>query len=221
MNRLGRGLESLTADRHAAPARPSHGAVAGEGFAGSEAEPSRRIEYVDATPKRPRRPPEVIAAEDEIDAHWVTLLSIERPAPRHFGDNRGMLPIWVEANADWRQSGLVFDRHQPAQAMRAVRLAVLGVRTSAHAARLKAALDEALHGRAASLEADELRHGQRFRNGIDFGDLEVWWTPLLTDALLACELAATDFAVFTRPDHERMVAAKVIEMTRQVEQGRR
>ncbi|HRD77966.1 MAG TPA: hypothetical protein PK264_18840, partial [Hyphomicrobiaceae bacterium] len=86
----------------------------------------------------PRRTVMEIEAEAGLGHHWVTLLSIERPVPRHFGDNHGMLPIWVEANADWRQAGLVFDRQQPA--MRAVRLAVIGVPSAEHASRLKAAL---------------------------------------------------------------------------------
>lgn len=179
----------------------------------------RPIEYVDETPRRPRRSDDEIAAEDELGCHWVAVLSIERPVPRHFGDNRGMLPIWVEAHADWRQSGRTFDNQQPAQAMRAIRIAVLGVRSDAHARRLKAALDEALVGRAADLDADPLR--LRFRNGVDFGDLDEWWTPLLQDALMQCELAASGFEVFTRAEHERMVAERVAAMVRQVREGRR
>lgn len=193
-------------------AEPSSAWTAAAGERLAEREP----EYVDQTPKRPRRDAATIAAEDELDHHWVTLLSIERPVPRHFGDNRGMLPIWVEANADWRQSGVTFDRQQPA--LRARRLAVLGVRSGAHAARLKAALDEALHGREALLDADALRH--RFRNGVDFGDLDVWWTPLLQDALMQCELAANGFEVFSRDDHERMVAARVALRMRLKKEGR-
>lgn len=170
--------------------------------------PPRAPEYVDATPRRPRRSDVEARAEADIGAHWVSLLSIERPMARAFGDNHGVLPIWVESNADWRQSGVKFDQQQPLA--RAVRLAVVGVPSAEHAARLKAALDEALTGRAAVHDADPLRH--RFRNGVDFGDLDVWWTPLLTDALLACELAAADFDVFTRAEHEAMVARRVARM---------
>lgn len=182
----------------------------------ASAPPSRQPEFVDETPRRPRRSEAERMAEDELDHHWVTLLSIERPVPRHFGDNRGMLPIWVEANADWRQSGTTFDRQQPA--LRARRLAVLGVCSAAHASRLKAALDEALHGRETAHDADPLRH--RFRNAVDFGDIDVWWTPLLQDALLQCELAATEFEVFTRADHERMVANRVAHKMYLVSEGR-
>lgn len=165
---------------------------------------ARRLEYVDETPRRPRRTDFELWAEEKLDHHWVSVLSIERPVPRRFGDNRGMLPIWVEANADWRQSGRAFDQQQPSQAMRAIRLAVLGVRSAEHASRLKKALDEALMGRAADLDADPLR--VRFRNGIDFGDLESWWETLLLDVLLRCEAIASDFEVFSRADHELMVA---------------
>lgn len=167
--------------------------------------PQRRIEYVDETPRRARRTDLEIAVETSLGHHYVTLLSIERPAPRFFGDNRGMLPMWVEANSDWRRSGTSFDQQQPS--LRAVRLAVLCVRSEKHATRLKAALDEALHGRETADDADTLRH--RFRNGVDFGDLDVWWTPLLQDALMACEKMAHNFEVFTRAEHEAMVAERV------------
>ena len=177
------------------------------------------VEYVDETPKRPRRTNAEIEAEDEIDMHWVTVLSIERPVPRHYGDNHGMLPIWVEANADWRQSGTVFDRQQPAGSMRAVRLAVLGVASDKHAASLKAELDKALHGLESDDDADPLRH--RFRNGVDFGDLEVWWTPLLADALMQCEILIRGFEVYTRADHEAMVARLVARGIRRTGEGRR
>lgn len=73
----------------------------------------RPPEYVDATPRRPRRSDVEARAEADIGAHWVSLLSIERPMPRAFGDNHGVLPIWVESNADWRQSGVKFDQQQP------------------------------------------------------------------------------------------------------------
>lgn len=185
----------------------------------AEPRPSRNIEYVDQTPRRPRRNELEIAAEDELGHHWVTVLSIERPVPRRFGDNRGMLPIWVEAHADWRHSGRSFDLQQPAEAMRAIRLAVLGVRSDEHARRLKAALDEALMGREADHESDPLR--SRFRNGIDLGDIDAWWTPLLMDALLRCETAAASFEVFGRADHERIVAARVQETVRRQLEGRR
>lgn len=167
--------------------------------------PKPRIEYVDETPRRQRRCEDEIRAEAELDHHFVTLLSVERPTPRFFGDNRGMLPVWVEANADWRQAGAIFDRQQPA--LRAIRLSVMALRSNAHAARLKAAIDEALHGREQGHDSEPLRH--RFSNAVDFGDLDVWWTPLLQDALMRCELAATDFEIFSRADHERMVAERV------------
>lgn len=198
--------------------QPPRGAVRADGSAETP-QPSRQAEYVDDTPRRPRRSEIEIEAEGELDHHWVTVVSIERPVPRHFGDNRGMLPIWVEAHADWRQSGRTFDQQQPSEAMRAIRLAVLGCRSDAHARRLKAALDEALVGRASDLDADPLR--LRFRNGIDFGDLDGWWTPLLLDVLLRCEAAATDFEVFNRADHERMVAERVALKVRLQKEGRR
>lgn len=168
------------------------------------------LEYVDATPRRQRRSEAEIAAEELLGHAWVSVLSIERPVPRHWGDNRGMLPIWVEANADWRQSGVAFDRQQPA--LRAVRLAVLGVQSGAHATRLKTALDEALHGREQALDADPLRH--RFRNGVGMGDFEVWWVPLFSDAIDRCLEMSTSFEVFGREDHERMLAAELSRRAR-------
>jgi len=166
-------------------------------------------EYVDETPRRPRRTDLERQAEDELGHVFVTLLSVERPAPRYFGDNRGMLPVWVEVNADWRQSGAVFDRNQPA--LRAVRLAVHGVPSDEHGRRLKRHLDEALHGQQEAAENDALRHGQRFSNGVDWAsadDLDTWWTPLLADAVMQCELAAREFEVFGRAEHEARVAAR-------------
>ncbi|HRD77967.1 MAG TPA: hypothetical protein PK264_18845, partial [Hyphomicrobiaceae bacterium] len=62
-----------------------------------------------------------------------------------------------------------------------------------------------------------LRH--RFRNGVDFGEIEVWWTPVLQEALVTCELAAASFEVFSRADHERMVAARVEAMLRRLARG--
>lgn len=203
---LAHRLGMTTADAIAPPERPP------------QREPSR-LEYVDETPRRPRRSDVEREAEDDLGHHWVSLLSIEKPVPRYYGDNRGMLPIWVESNADWRQSGGAFDRQQPAQSMRAVRLAVMGVRSDAHAARLKAALDEALHGREQYADADALRH--RFRNGVDFGALDLWWTPLLQDALIQCELAASGFELFTRAEHDRMVADRVGRIVERAAQGRR
>lgn len=166
-----------------------------------------RFEYVDETPRRTRRTANEIAAEESLGHHFVTMLSVEKPVPRYFGDNRGMLPVWVESNIDWRQSGVSFDRQQPA--LRAIRLAVMGVPSAAHAARLKAALDEALHGRETIAEADTLRH--RFRNAVDFGELDYWWAPFLQDALMHCELASTSFEIFTRAEHEETVARKIAQ----------
>lgn len=175
------------------------------------------LEHVDSTPRRARRTEIEIEAEAALGHHWVTLLGLDRPQPRHFGDNLGMLPVWVEANVDWRQAGAVVDRHQPAR--RVVRLAVLGVSSEAHALRLKAALDEALHGREEESGAPALRH--RFRNAIDLGDLETWWTPLLQDALITCSLAAAGFDVFTRAEHDAAVARWVAGQVRRRREARR
>lgn len=184
------------AEGQASPVTPGH----------AEDQPAPRgLEHVDETPRRARRTAVEQRAEEALGHHWVTILSIDAPGYRKPGDNRGFLPVWVESNADWRQSGLAFDRQQPAA--RAVRLMVVGVPSAAHAARLKDALDTALHGNEQRLEAENLRN--RFRNAIDFGDPENWLTTLLVDALLECELGATDFRMFTREEHERMVAAAV------------
>lgn len=181
--------------------------------------PARRPEYVDETPRRPRRSPLEIEVEDRLAHHWVTVLSIEHPVPRHRLDNRGMLPIWVEANADWRQSGRAFDLQQPSHTMRPIRLAVLGVRSDAHARRLKAELDEALAGRTEEADSDVLRH--RFANAVDFGELDTWWFPLLADVLMRCEMSATSFEVFTRADHDAMVSQAVAKAVRDMQEGRR
>ncbi|MEQ1694418.1 MAG: hypothetical protein ABL901_01125 [Hyphomicrobiaceae bacterium] len=165
------------------------------------------VEYVDETPRRARRTDDEIKIEAALDHHWVTLLSVERPAQRFLGDNRGMLPVWVESNADWRQSGVAFDRQQPV--LRAVRLVVMGVKTVVRANALKSALDEAMHGRELADDADPLRH--RFRNGIDFGDIDVWWTPLLQDALGRCEQTAQAFDLVSRAEHDRMMAAIIAD----------
>jgi len=166
------------------------------------------FEYVDQTPKRPRRSDDERQAEDELDHHWVGLIALERPAPRYFGDNRGCWPLHVERQADWRRLGSTYDHQQPAT--RAVRLAVIGVNSKAGAERLKTALDEALTGRQEKTDGDELRF--RFRNGVDFGPFEVWWTPLMQDALMQCEMLSGRFEVFTREEHERMVKAKAREI---------
>jgi hypothetical protein len=174
-------------------------------------------EYVDQTPRRPRRSKDEADAEADLGHHFVTLLSVERPVPRHFADQRGMLPVWVEANADWRQSGVIFDRNQPH--LRAVRLCVMALPSAEHAGRLKAALDEALHGREGREDADPLRH--RFRNGVDFGSFDHWWGPLLSDAVAMCELQASAFEVFGRAEHEMRVAAAVQrEAARRIRGGR-
>lgn len=215
MSRLGTGLEQLTA-RQPAPTHDSR--------LTTPAGAPRAPEYVDETPKRPRRTEDEIAAERAIGAHWVTLLSIERPVPRHFGDNRGMLPLWIESNSEWRQSGLIFDRQQPS--WRAIRLTVMGVPSDEHAMRLKQQLDEALHGRETAADADPLRH--RFRNAVDFGGsdasalatLDVWWTPLLADAVMACELMARDFEIFTRAEHEAMVTKRAMAIAAARMRGR-
>ena len=162
---------------------------------------ARTIEYVDETPKRGRRTAHLIKAETALGHHFVSMIALEKPAPRFFGDNRGMWPISVEANADWRVSGVVFDRNQPAS--RAIRLVVVGVRSKSHGQALKSALDESLNGREAVTLGDPLRH--RFRNGVDFGDFEHWWGPLMHDALMQCEVACRGFDVFTRAEHEQMV----------------
>lgn len=175
-------------------------------------------EYIDATPRRPRRSDFEIEAEDELGHHWVTVLSIEKPMPRAFGDNHGMLPIWVESNADWRRSGVAFDQHQPAA--RTVRLAVIGCPSIEHAGLLKARLDEALHGQETATEADALRHEHRYRNGVDFGSLEEWWTPMLSDVLMRCELAVAGFETFTRAEHDAKVAALARRKEQQALTGR-
>lgn len=61
---------------------------------------TRRWEYVDETPPRPRRSSAEIEVEEALGHHWVTVLSLAGLVPRDFGDNVGFLPIWVEAHAD-------------------------------------------------------------------------------------------------------------------------
>lgn len=171
-----------------------------------QARPTRpdpvRSEYVDETPKRTRRTPQEMAAEEELGWHWVTVLTTATPILRAPGDNLGTLPLWIESNSDWRQSGVAFDRQQPMH--RAIRLMVIGVRSAAHAAMLKGHLDEAIHGRELEVGATELRH--RFRNAAEFGAPADWLTPVLADALIRCELQATSFELFTRSEHDRAVS---------------
>ena len=93
------------------------------------------------------------------------------------------------------------DRQQPAH--RAVRLEVIGLASRGIADRVKEALEEALMGRSSS--GDPLRH--RFRNAVDFGPFDLWWGPLLFDALQARSNGRTEVQVFTRADHDRMVSA--------------
>ncbi len=162
-------------------------------------------EFVDETPRRARRAAQEVEAEERLGHHWVTVLATARPLPRDFNDNRGALPVWVEVNADWRQSGAAFDLQQPLA--RAVRLVVVGVPTRTHAARLKAELDTALCGRERAGEATELRH--RFRNAIDLGPPETWLWTLLQDALVACELSLRGFEIISRAEHDAAVAAEV------------
>lgn len=181
----------------------------------SRAPRKAKPEYVDETPRRPRRTKHESAAEDALGHHFVSVISYEHPVPRNFHDNRGVLPMHVEVNADWRQSGLVFDRQQPVY--RAVRLEVLGVRSKEAANRLKAALDEALNGRETHEESPGLRH--RFRNTVDFGRFEAWWGPLLYGALVACSGGVTPVEVFSRADHEALVAARVARVMARAGRG--
>ena len=186
------------------------------------------MEYVDETPKRPRRTKDEIEAEDGLEHVWVTLMAIDRPLPRSFGDNHGALPVWVEANKDWRQSGVIFDANQ--WDARAIRLMVMGVRNEVDQAALKRTLDVMLHGQAEAHGADPLRH--RFRNLVDVvgltpgglvdpAGLDAWWTPLLADAVARCELVSREFEIFSRAQHEDMVRKGLqrLEMDRQ--RGRR
>lgn len=162
-----------------------------------------QIEYIDQTPRRPRRTPQAKAAEDALGHHFVSLIGYERPALRYAGDNAGYWPMHVEVNADWRQSGVVFDRQQPAH--RAVRFEVIGCRTKTAAEALKSALEECLMGVERDRASAELRH-HRFRNVVDFGDIDIWWPLLLADAVMRCSGGAIDMELFTRADHERRVA---------------
>lgn len=219
---LGRGLETM------APARPRPGAPAPTHDSPPTTHPCPALEYVDETPKRPRRTNDEIAVEDGLEHVWVTLMSIDRPLPRRFGDNHGALPVWVEANKDWRQSGVIFDANQ--WDARAIRLMVMGVRNEVDQKELKRVLDEALHGRAEAKGADPLRH--RFRNLVDVvgltpgglvdpAGLDAWWTPILADAVARCELVSREFEIFSRADHAEMVRKGLqrLEMDRQ--RGRR
>ncbi len=162
------------------------------------------FEFVDETPRRPRRTADEVEAERQLDHHWVVLVALERPAPRHFGDNRGHWPVHVERVSDWRRAGVVYDNQQAAQ--RAVRLAVIGVNSKAGADRLKAEIDEALCGRESQVDADPLRH--RFRNAMDFGEIEGWWVAIMQDVLMRCEDALAGFEVFNRDYHEAAVKRK-------------
>jgi len=163
-----------------------------------------RLEYVDETPNRPRRNDVERAAEDGLGFHWVTVLSVDRSRPRAWGDNRGELPIWVEANADWRESGEKFDQQQPS--VRAIRLRVLGVRSRARALRLKDEIEEALCGR----NAERMRW--RFRDGIDLGGIDEWWGPFIQDVAMRCELQDTAFEIYTREEHEGLIRSAVARM---------
>lgn len=161
-------------------------------------------EYVDETPPRPRRTDVERDAEQSLGFHWVTLLSVDRSRPRSWHDNRGELPIWVEANADWRESGEKFDQQQPT--VRAIRLEVMGVRTRVHAARLKEEIEEALCGR----NAERMRG--RFRDGGDLGAIDEWWGPFLADVLSRCDRHFVDFEVYSRAEHESLIRRVVARM---------
>ena len=166
------------------------------------------FEFVDETPRRPRRSDDEVEAEKQLGHHWVVLVALERPAPRHFGDNRGYWPVHVERVSDWRRSGVVYDNQQASQ--RAVRLAVIGVNSKANAECLKSEIDEALCGREKLIDADPLRH--RFRNAIEFGEIEGWWAPIMTDVLMRCEILQSNFEVFSRDYHDQLVRRRAQEI---------
>lgn len=177
------------------------------------------IEYVDATPRRPRWTRWELAAMADLDVHWVALIAFEHAVPRRFGDNRGMWPVHAEVAADWRTTGVVYDRNQPG--VRAVRLAVIGVEKRERAEALKAAIDEALCGHETALDADPLRH--RFRNMADAGAFEHWWAPLMQDALMRFGAVAGEFEGYSRSGYESAVeraVSRLLDQARKQAGGR-
>ena len=175
-----------------------------EGYSRAAASALKQLEYVDATPKRPRRSEAEIAAEARLDHAFVTVLSWDGPAPRAFGDNIGELPVWVEVNADWRQSGLAYQRQQTSR--RAIRLEVLAVPSMAVANLLKTELETAINGRFNETGADALLNPKRFRNAVEFGDPARWWPVVLEAALVQCRhWAPGGIDIMTRAEHAAAV----------------
>lgn len=164
------------------------------------------LEYVDETPKRQRRDDVTVTAEQALGLVWVSLLSIEGPVPRSFADQRGVLPVWVELNADWRRAGADVDRQH--WSARVVRLAVLGVRGDARGERLKAALETALGVSAERHDAEALRQ-PKFRNAVDFGPFDDWWPPLLSDVVARLELEDREARIWQRGEADEAVRREV------------
>lgn len=160
------------------------------------------LEYVDETPRRPRRSEHRRRAEDSLGHHFVSVIGYDRPMPRDFGDNRGFWSVHVEVNADWRMAGVIFDTNQPLA--RAVRLEVVGCTSRRNAERLKAALDVAMHGREES--GDGLR--SKYVNMIGFGAFDAWWGEILFDCLGRLQAETPSFRLFSRAEHEVMVGAR-------------
>lgn len=179
------------------------------GTAAPPGEPRAPLELpgslVEETPPRPRRTDAEIAAEKRLDHHWICLIGYSEVVPRRYGDNRGTWPVRVELVADWRTSGKQADIASPLVPLR--RLAVVGVASRTHGARLKAALDEMLKGRMESEETESPRYS--WRDAVDFGSIDVWWPELLGAAMLECELSIRGFEVFDREEHERRVRREV------------
>jgi hypothetical protein len=163
-----------------------------------------QLEFVDETPRRPRRSDAEKCAEEALGHAFVSLIGYAHAVPRYPGDNLGFWPMHVEVNADWRQSGMTFDRQQPA--FRAVRWDVIGLASKRDADLLKGELDMALMGREHDKMSSALRQ-QRFRNVVDFGAMEHWWPELVYDAVMMVTGGVREMAMFSRDEHDQMLAS--------------
>lgn len=150
------------------------------------------------------------AAAQAASYHAVCLIGLvprdgDTVIPRHMGDNRGTMPVRIVACKKERLAAQKYDLGQPIHRVRV--LEFVAVDTEAHAKRLKAALDEVLHGESNINDNDELRHQWCDVLGCftDEFSRAMWWGIVLDQALRMVREKATSFRTYSANERDQKI----------------
>lgn len=155
-------------------------------------------------------------AEKKAGYVSVCLIGYDGPVPLHFGDNQGVQPVRIATAKRERDAPKKDELSNWHPDRTIVILERVHVETEAHAKRLKAALEQLLHGDVARSGGRELRHSWRDASVLFETEDEraMWWGIMLSEALRLVKKGAREFRTMDSVEREDRIERRAVGRVR-------